>query len=169
MRAREGDALKMGGTYIGPPRIAWEAELGKSFWVKQIGSKKRKDKIVYQGAQGHGNRVHQDGAMGGDMKVRTILFVDQSPNGELARRMREKLRSMEGTLGFRVKVVERVGQQLGSKFSLTTVWEGTKCGRTDCVTCEQGVEELPPCMMKNALYENMCGMQPRGEQQGGAG
>ena len=90
------------------------------------------------------------------MKVRTILFVDQSPNGELARRMREKLRSLEETLGFRVKVVERVGQQLGSKFSLTTVWEGTKCGRTDCVTCEQGVEELPPCTMKNVLYENIC-------------
>ena len=90
------------------------------------------------------------------MRVRTILFVEQSPNGELARRMRERLRSMEETLGFRAKVVERVGQQLGSKFSLSTVWDGTKCGRSDCVTIEQGVEELPPCTMKNVLYENIC-------------
>ena len=112
--------------------------LGKSKWFR-----KRKDKKVYQGAHGQGRGAHQGRDMGGDMRVRTIVFVEQSPNGELARRMKERLRSMEETHGFRVKVVERVGQQLGSKFLLSTLWDGTKCGRSDCVICEQGLRSSP--------------------------
>ena len=125
---------------------AWETESERNFWENQRGLGRRRI------------RKYTREPMGGDMKVRTILFVEQSPNGELAKRMRERLRSMEETLGFRVKLAERVGQQLGSKFSPSTVWDGTKCGRSDCVTCEQGVEELPPCTMtyENVLYENIC-------------
>ena len=33
----------------------------------------------------------------------------------------------------------------------------SKCGREDCVTCEQeGAEELPHCSMRSVLYENAC-------------
>ena len=39
--------------------------------------------------------------------MKTALFLDQTPEGGLAKRMREVLRSMEPALGFRVKVVER--------------------------------------------------------------
>ena len=85
-----------------------------------------------------------------------INFLEQSPGGELARRMRETLKGMEHTLGFRVKVAERTGQSLGSKFPLNTLWDGMKCGRKDCTTCEQGLEELPPCTRMNLLYENIC-------------
>ena len=91
-----------------------------------------------------------------ELKVKTVLFVEQSSDGSLAKRMREVLRSMEPALGFRIKVVERTGQTLGSKFSLSSLWEGTKCGRGGCTTCEQGAEELPPCSMRNLLYENIC-------------
>ena len=90
------------------------------------------------------------------LETKTILFVAQTPRGELARRMRETIRNMEPTLGFKVKVVERAGQTLGSKFPLSTLWEGAKCGRTDCTTCEQMVEDRPKCTSKSLVYENIC-------------
>ena len=72
------------------------------------------------------------------LDVRTILFVEQSPKGKLARRLRETLRGMENTLGFRVKVVDRNGRSLGNKFPLNILWAGAKCGRIECIICEKG-------------------------------
>ena len=57
-----------------------------------------------------------------ELRVRTVLFVDQSPGGELARRIREQMRAMEQTLGFRTKIVERTGATLRSKFPLGKQW-----------------------------------------------
>ena len=89
-------------------------------------------------------------------RVKSILFVEQSPGGELARLMRQTLSNMEPTLGFKIKVVERCGQSLGSKFPISNLWGGAKCGRQGCTTCEQDVEELPDCTKKNLVYENIC-------------
>ena len=92
-----------------------------------------------------------------EMEQKIVLFVEQTQNGELAKRLREALRGMEHTLGFRVKVVERTGRSLGSKFPLNNLWVGAKCGREDCTTCEQGgEEEPPPCTKNNLVYENIC-------------
>ena len=88
--------------------------------------------------------------------MKTVLFVEQSPRGELAKRLREALREMEQTLGFRIKVAERAGRPLGSMFPLTSLWEGAQCGRGECITCLQEGEEMPPCSRKNLVYENIC-------------
>ena len=78
--------------------------------------------------------------------MKNVLFIEQSPRGELAKRLRETMRDMEQTLGFKIKIVERTGRSLGSKFPLNNLWAGAKCGRGDCITCEQGggEGELPP-------------------------
>ena len=61
------------------------------------------------------------------------------------------------TLGFGVKVVERAGSTLKAQFPLSTLWKGAKCGRTECITCEQKAElELPNCTKSSAVYENVC-------------
>ena len=52
-----------------------------------------------------------------DVKTRTVLFLEQTLMGELARRVREQLLRMEDVLGYRVKVVERTGRRLISCFS----------------------------------------------------
>ena len=83
---------------------------------------------------------------------KTVLFVEQSPGGELAKRIRESLRRMEPTLGFKVKVVERTGRSLGSKFPLNNLWAGVKCGCEDCVTCEQGGRRI----YHNARRQTWC-------------
>ena len=74
----------------------------------------------------------------------------------MATRLREVLTSVEHILKFRIKVVERGGTPLARKFSLNKIWEGTKCGRKECVTCEQGGEQIPPCSKRNVVYENIC-------------
>ena len=109
--------------------------LAKSSWFKR---RKKREQYEEQsdgrsfGNKSKGSKHHRE------LEVKTVLFVEQSPKGELARRLREALRDMEHTLGFRVKIVERTGRNLGSKFPLNNLWAGSKCGREDCVTCEQG-------------------------------
>ena len=141
--------------------------LSKSNWFKKKKGEQEKEQMKAKrepGATNWGSRPAKE------LEVKTVLFVEQSPGGELAKRMRETLRNMEHTLGFKVKVAERTGQALGSKFPLNTLWHGAKCGREDCTTCEQGMEELPPCTKMNLLYENICtrcnpGAKGKGEQE----
>ena len=90
------------------------------------------------------------------MKTKSVLFVDQTPNGELAKLLRETLRRLEHILGFRVKIVEKTGTPIKGNFSVTKLWEGTPCGRGDCITCSQRGEEVVPCTRRNLVYENIC-------------
>ena len=82
--------------------------------------------------------------------------MEQSPGGELAQKMREMLRRIEPMLGFKVKVAERTGRALRSRFPLSSLWDGVKCGRTDCPTCNQRIEDLPPCTRSGLVYESVC-------------
>ena len=92
---------------------------------------------------------------GGEYK--TVLFVEFTKNGELAKTMRELAGRLEEVIGFRVKVVERAGASIKSLFPTNNLWEGQKCGRKDCTTCEQGAEMLPNCTKSSLLYEIFCG------------
>ena len=88
---------------------------------------------------------------------RTVIFVEQTPGGELALKMREMFTRVEPMIGFSVKVVERTGRSLASMFPLTNLWEGTQCGRdSECRTCYQGAELLPNCTKQSVMYENVC-------------
>ena len=50
------------------------------------------------------------------------MFVEYTPGGELAKRLREQLLSMEKLMGFKIKVVERAGTPIKDLFSPTNVW-----------------------------------------------
>ena len=89
--------------------------------------------------------------------MRTVLFVEQTPQGELAKRLRGRIVELQKLLGFNIKVVERAGSTMKGKFPLNALWEGSQCPREDCVTCQQGAEFLPSCTRRNILYENFCG------------
>ena len=91
-----------------------------------------------------------------ELKTRSVLFVEQTPHGELARQLRELMSRLEPTLGFRIKIVERAGKSLASTFSQASIWEGSHCGRPECVTCNQEAEEMPPCSTSSVVYENIC-------------
>ena len=90
------------------------------------------------------------------LPTKSVFFVENTEEGELMSRMKELMRRLTPSLGFKIKIVERSGSSLRSKFPLSTLWEGTKCGRQDCTTCNQGGEKLPPCTRTSVLYENVC-------------
>ena len=89
---------------------------------------------------------------------RFVLFIEQTPGWELATRLRKLFQRLEPTIGIKIKVVERSGRTLQSVFPLTTIWDGTPCGRRneDCIACSQGAEIIPNCTQKSVLYENIC-------------
>ena len=54
-------------------------------------------------------------------------------------------------------MVEKAGRSVQGLFPLTTLWDGTSCGREqECITCYQGAEVLPDCTRQSVLYENVC-------------
>ena len=91
--------------------------------------------------------------------------MEQTVGGELAKRLRELLQRLAPVMGFTVKVVERMGATLQSRFPQSGIWEGTQCGRNTCITCNQGAEQIEQCTKRSAVYENVCGLC--GEGAGG--
>ena len=89
-------------------------------------------------------------------RVRTILFVEQSHRGLLAKTLKETEQRMSNLMGFRIKIVERGGTSLKLLLHKSNPWKGSACGRLDCITCNQGGETLPDCTRRNVLYENVC-------------
>ena len=61
------------------------------------------------------------------MEHKTVLFVEQSKNGELGRRLWKLMKRIAPILGFGVKIVERNGASLKSKFPQASLWEGAHC------------------------------------------
>ena len=87
--------------------------------------------------------------------AKTVMFVEYTPQGALAKRLREVAQRLESIVGFGIKIVEKTGLPLVSQFPSDT-WDGTPCGRGDCITCIQGAEEIPPCTKQSMVYENVC-------------
>ena len=52
---------------------------------------------------------------------KTLLFVEQTNDGELASRLRELVRRLSPTIGFSIKIVERAGSPLRSRFPLASL------------------------------------------------
>jgi len=70
--------------------------------------------------------------------------------------MKELTRRLATSIGFGIKVVERNGSSLRSRFPLNNLWDGAPCGREECTTCTQGAELLPKCTKSSVVYENIC-------------
>ena len=76
--------------------------LGKSSWYKdKKGGKEQNPKL--KGSNGTRKTTSQ-GAGSNVLKTRAVLFVDQSPMGELARRIREQVNNMGPSLGFKLMI-----------------------------------------------------------------
>ena len=134
--------------------------IGKSSWFK--GGKKRLENSDSGSCQNvnvgpGGNNTTTPGLeLDSGLKTRTVLFVDQTPGGVLAARLKTLYLGLENTMGFKIKVVERTGRTLRSSFPLSTLWDGLECGRDKCIPCKQGAEDIQPCTRQNLVYENIC-------------
>ena len=131
----------------------WKKKLiGKSTWFK--GSKNDNGGRV-DNMKG-GAEVKRGATSTKQLKTRAVIFVEQSPGGELAKQVRVKMQEMEQMLGFKLRVVERTGRNLLTSFPQTRTWSGSKCGREECITCNQEGEELPECTRRSIVYESIC-------------
>ena len=68
--------------------------------------------------------------------VKSLLFCPYAARGELARRLRKEEETLEGLTGYRVKVVEQVGDKLLDRLHTSNPWRGEHCGRMNCWPCE---------------------------------
>ena len=127
--------------------------LGKTSWYK---GRRKNDDEDGDDARNRGRKKGHAEAPGGLLKTRAVLFLEQTPQGELSKRVREKLQDLEPVLGYRIKVIERTGRSLQSVFSQTGIWKGTQCGRGSCITCNQEGEENPDCTKPGVVYESIC-------------
>ena len=89
--------------------------------------------------------------------VRGVFFVPHTENSELAKRIREKLRSFEEISVIRVKIVERIGEKIVDILHKSNPWEAVHCMRDDCVFCNSNNEKLiGKCKKRNIVYETEC-------------
>ena len=127
--------------------------MAKTSWYKKKGKEDlyRKD----QGRKSTNDPEKKDEEMK-QLEHKTVIFVEQTPRGELAKRLRETLTRISPILGFGVKVVERSESSLKSQFPQASLWEGSHCGRDSCITCNQGADFMTHCSKKSLVYENTC-------------
>jgi hypothetical protein len=88
--------------------------------------------------------------------IRSVMFVDNSGGGELARRLQEAEEGLGRATGYRVRIVESAGTPLGMLLPSTNPWGPPDCDRHDCVPCGQGDDKRMDCRKRNLLYENRC-------------
>ena len=89
-----------------------------------------------------------------ELKTTTVLFIEHTPNGELARRFREAEVELSRITGFKVKVVERNGASIKSILHKANPWAEGCCSRQDCYPCSTG--DKHDCFKKNIVYTNTC-------------
>ena len=130
----------------------------KSSWFK--GNKDKKPE--YDGRQkGKTKKMKNLSCDQGRVKTKTIIFVEQTEMGKLAKALREVMERIAPILGFNAKIVERTGVSLKNLVQ-PRVEEGTICGREDCIPCNQGGDHHPPCTRRGAVYENICAVCNKG-------
>ena len=67
---------------------------------------------------------------------------------------------MERITGYRVKVVEQVGDNILARLHTSNPWRGDHCGRQDCWPCETKSwtekDKKKDCTKKSLVYETWC-------------
>ena len=86
----------------------------------------------------------------------SLLFVEQTPGGALARNLQKAEVDLGLKTGYRIRIVENAGSALKMILPSTNPWGNIDCQRKDCLICSQGDEEVQDCRRRNILYENRC-------------
>ena len=100
-----------------------------------------------------------------EIPTRTVMFVENTKGGELAKRLREVERRTQNMMGFKTKVVEGVGSKLRNLLPNSNPWKGAGCAREGCIPCAQPGEKKQDCRKRNIVYESRCMVcNPEGEK-----
>ena len=96
-----------------------------------------------------------DGAKCGKNEVSTVLFVPQTPHGELAQMLKSVETELFKICGTKVKIVERAGIGLKTVLVNANPWAKQDCGRSKCLTCADE-KTTGMCKKRSITYETKC-------------
>ena len=66
---------------------------------------------------------------------KAVLFVQHTPESELAKEIRKVLNELRPWTNISIKVVERAGERVQDILHKSDPWENRDCGRKECPTC----------------------------------
>jgi hypothetical protein len=92
------------------------------------------------------------------------MFVDQTPGGVLAKKLQEVEDRLDKASGYRIRMVELSGRQLGRLLPNINPWFGMSCARPNCYTCDQGEEVLQDCKRRGVAVPSVT--QKRRKEEG---
>ena len=160
-----------------PFRKAGKQKRGPNRAILTLGGKKKMEKALKRKLKSKmrkkvselnipAGRIGRKGA-GPQAPVKSVLFIDNTAGGELARRLQEAEMDLGKATGYRVRVAESAGTPLGMLMPSTNPWGNADCGRSDCVPCAQQDEKRMNCKKRNILYENRCTLCNKADQKDG--
>ena len=80
----------------------------------------------------------------------TVLFVDATPNGELAKECQQILKESE----LKIKTVERAGRSLKESLVKSDPFKTKTCKESDCQVCKMNPKAN--CKVRDVVYEMSC-------------
>ena len=81
----------------------------------------------------------------------SVLFVDNTKNGILAKMLQKEEKRLGGMTSYRVRIAESAGMALSRLLPSTNPWGPGDCGRQDCMLCNQQDENQQDCRRRNVL------------------
>ena len=107
--------------------------------------------------KGAENREETDGRT---VEIKSIIFVQETKNSGLIKKLRETEEKMAATSGYRIKFVERCGDKMVDILTQSNPWKGKDCEREGCMICitrtETGKGMRQSCSSRNVTYETWC-------------
>ena len=96
-----------------------------------------------------------------EVAVKSVIFVQQTKDSTLVKRLREVEEGLASTTGYRIKFVEKVGEKMVDTLCQSNPWRGADCQRKECILCETklktGKRLKQNCSARNVTYETWCG------------
>jgi hypothetical protein len=157
--------------------------LGKTSWYKDNNNKDDTGMASTTGPRSSGRRggggwqkhvldkVEEDRKKNQKQRCQTksVIFVPQTKNSELAKRLREHENEMEKHTGYRIKIVERSGRGLNRILTKSNPWGGEDCGREGCLLCQTkaaaGKNLTQSCTKRSVVYETWCALCMKREEE----
>ena len=126
----------------------WKNLCGKSQWFQPAGTKS-----ADQQTGKRGKKRKREGE-GSQTEIESILYVPYTPDSELRKRLQKVEDSLlQGRLTGRIRIVERLGQNIKEILCNPTPWKQLHCGRPSCAPCRT---KEGSCRAKNVTYTIQC-------------
>ena len=128
--------------------------MGRSTWFKD--KKRKREDVIAEEQSGPGLGSRHKGTEETKLKTRAVLFVEQTPQGELAKQVREAVKEAGGPRGCSVKVVEQPGQKIHLGLSRNNPFKRKHCDRPLCPLAASGDDCKEACYKEGVVYQASC-------------